>query len=805
MQRLLAALGHRVWALAVVAIVAALALLPDLGSPGLWEPHELAVADKAVAQVDAADDAAAPAPAAPTSRSCKQPPDTDGARTLTGRAVAWGFQTTGSDRGMRLPLELLGLITVLACAGVGYRLRGPRAALLTGLVCLSFPLLALQARQLTSEIGTAAGAALIIYGLTAACRRAPGRWAILDGVGAAVALAAGAWLAFAGGGALLGLLVPVGAFAIATGGGLRAIPALGRLAAHAMRRSARARAGRARTAAEAMGCTPATLLARLVGLVALLASLGLLAWLAHQTYDVRAPLPGSRQLAGHSIVPTDCWSTALGGVWTFADNTRLLADAGIAQIAVGTFPWGLLAPLAIGLLLYASDGRGRFVGQLTAAWAALAWLCTALFLRKVGFTIYAGFPAMAIAIGVWLDRLPAWRPDGGDDDDGGGVRRYLPMVGLFFALAVLVLAKDLVAFPDELTTLLSDIEINTKEAKVYPKAATLLGLPAKLLVAGIGVLAIAALLTALANRPGADGRSPLARALRAITGPRSLAIVVGALVVTSLWWTHGWHRALSKNLSSKQIFATLADERADGERLGIMGNMGNAPRYYGAGTWEKLANREAALALLREPGRTFAMIPLTELCGLHRAASGQPYVVLDDSSTRTLLLSNQAGGRTDRNPLASRVLREEPRDLITTRPPSPIVYDNKLELIGWSLPARVGRGDEFTLRLVFKVRAPVSGSWKIFAHFDGGGARFQGDHDPIDKVCATSFWQAGDYIVDTTRVSAGDMSTTRGQHDVRIGFFTGSNPNWRNMKVTSAPAGAVDDNDRVRIGAMIVD
>lgn len=855
MRRVLAtvihALAHRIWAPVVLVVVAAFALVPDCGSPGLWEPQELAVADRAAARADKPADATPAAAHERPSRSCKDAPDADGdgvpdvagARSLTDRATAWGFATIGGDRGMRLPLELLGLITVLAIAGVAYRLVGARAGLLTGLVCLSFPLLALQSRQLTSEIGTAAGGALLMYGLAFVARPAPGRWALLDGAVAAAATAAGAYIGFLGGGALLGVLVPLAAFALAAGGGVTALAALARLLVYGVRRLSDGRGGRsalgtvlfpvallparqAPSAGAALGMSRRQLAFQLVALAATVGAVVLLGVLASQAYDIREPVPGSRQLAGHSIIPSDCWSTALGGVWKFDDNLRVLHDAGMAQIAVGTYPWGILAPVALGLLLMSSDPRERTTGRLAVAWAALAWLCTALFLRKVGFTIYAGFPAMALGIGAWLDgvlRVPAAEATSPSTDASRGAgARVLAL--LFFALGVIVLAKDFLAFPDELTTLLVDIEINTKEAKVYPKAATIAGLPAKAVVAGLGLVLIAVVIAALVpvGAPGSAAPAPthwltrrwarVAGAVRWFTGSfaRARGAVALALVALTagigLFWTHGWHRALSKNLSSKQVFATYDALRADGDRLGIMGKMGNAPRFYGAGAYEELASREQVVSFLSDgPGRRFAMVPFADLCGVHRATNGAPYVVLDYSSTRTILLSNKVDGGSDQNPLATRILRAEPTDLIAGRPSAPIVYDNKIELVGWSLPAKVERGDAFTVRLVFKVRAAISGTWKVFAHFDGRGARFQGDHDPIDKVCATSWWQPGDYVVDTFTVEAGDRSTPQGPHEVRVGFFTGSSPNWRNMPVSTAPPGALDDNNRVKIGSVTVD
>src|SRR6266853_4400414 len=139
-----------------------------------------------------------------------------------------------SDAGRRLPFALLGILCVLATAGIAFRAGGPRAGAITALVLLSMPLLVLQSRQLTTEIGTATGAACVIYGLMAlrslervlvggvlplgvVAERPPLRVVplVLDGGVGAIALVVGLWLGFTSGGALLGVLVPVGAFAAA--------------------------------------------------------------------------------------------------------------------------------------------------------------------------------------------------------------------------------------------------------------------------------------------------------------------------------------------------------------------------------------------------------------------------------------------------------------------------------------------------------------------------------------------------------------------------------------------------------------
>src|SRR5947207_10111789 len=87
---------------------------------------------------------------------------------LAARAIQWGRDAIGdSDGGRRLPLALLGLFTVLAAAGTAMRLAGARAGVVTAIALVAMPLCALQSRMLTSEIGTACGASLIVYGLVA--------------------------------------------------------------------------------------------------------------------------------------------------------------------------------------------------------------------------------------------------------------------------------------------------------------------------------------------------------------------------------------------------------------------------------------------------------------------------------------------------------------------------------------------------------------------------------------------------------------------------------------------------------------
>ena len=53
----------------------------------------------------------------------------------------------------------------------------------------------------------------------------------------------------------------------------------------------------------------------------------------------------------------------------------------------------------------------------------------------------------------------------------------------------------------------------------------------------------------------------------------------------------------------------------------------------------------------------------------------------------------------------------------------------------------------------------------------------------------------------TNTANTGNVSFNKGAYTVYVGFFTGSNPNWRNMPVSQ---GDKDSNNRVKIGKLVL-
>lgn len=823
-------LGRWPVALAVTIVLGAAILLPALGRPGLWEPGERALADRVAppleiqrqqdaqrAQVAAAT-ANQPKPPEPACR--RAPPEDALARSLTNRAMTYGRdEIADTDTGRKLPLALLGLVTVIAAAGIAMRSGRARAGIVTAIVLLSMPLLVLQSRMLTSDIGTACGGALIIYGFLTlrragdAVRALVGRVrlrdfsiASADTVVGAAALCAGLVIGFVSGGALLGLVVPLGAVAAAGKLGLPFLADAGRLAYNLALRVAR----RSRWA---VGKQPRAYSGESYGpaFVATLAALGLLGYLAYQLYDLRPPHPGivppARQVAGVAIVPEGCYSWLLGGVWRPEDDLRYVFDSSFEQIAYGTFPWGILGPIAMLLLLRDPDPQRRRVGALTLAWAGGAWIATEAFHRKVGITIWAGFPAIAVAIGVWLDGTLARRTrEPRESEESGGVSAGWLLLGLFVLLAVLDLGKDLQSFPEKLTSLLAG-----SETVAYPAQSKLLAVKTKLWVLGLGQLvAIGVALALMLWRTGASHTAALLR--RGATC--AAAVALGASLLVAGFWSFGWHPKIAEHLSSKAMFETYQALRAPGDQLVIMGELGHAPLAYADAPrppnapptelgYEKATTRDAVVTALKRDHRVFAIAPQTELCALHREIGDKPYFVIDDRNLRHLLFSNRVDGTTDKNPLREMIVHAEPKQ-IPNRPKGRVVWDNRIELLGWSLPKTVQRGGKFDVTIYYKILQPVGGNWTAIMHFDGA-IRFSGDHKPIQDRCPTSTWQPGDYIIDRVSVVAGSAGHPLGNYDLWIGFFTGTAPNFKNMTISTAPSDMRDTNDRVKIATVILD
>ena len=360
---------------------------------------------------------------------------------------------------------------------------------------------------------------------------------------------------------------------------------------------------------------------------------------------------------------------------------------------------------------------------------------------------------------------------------------------------MLDLGKDLQSFTEKLTSLLTGNEIIT-----YPKEASLIA-PVRFWVFLLGLFAALGFTTSMIL--WRDGQTAMDRTARTIANAGTAAML-GFTFLLAAFWSFGWQPALAVHLSSKGLFERY-DELRKSEPLVIMGDLGYAAKAYTDAAIESVTSREQIVTALKRKGRVFAIAPQAELCSLHREMADQPYFVLEDRNLRNLLLSNQVEEDTeDKNPLREMIAHKEPTQ-ISHRPKARIVFENKIELLGWDMPDKLERGDDFEIVTYWKILTPVGGAWTMLMHFDGPLRLRDGDHKPIKDRCPTSSWQPGDFIIDRHPMKTSGGNFPAGKYDLWIGFFTGSAPNFRNMPISLAPGDMRDTTDRAKITSLILE
>lgn len=142
--------------------------------------------------------------------------------------------------------------------------------------------------------------------------------------------------------------------------------------------------------------------------------------------------------------------------------------------------------------------------------------------------------------------------------------------------------------------------------------------------------------------------------------------------------------------------------------------------------------------------------------------------------------------------------RSEP-PAISARPAAPVIWADRIQLVGWTAPVQARLGEELELAVVYKVLQPLDRTWKAFVHLDGP-VRVNGDHEPLSGRCPTTSWRAGDFLVDRIALRA----TTAGRYSINIGFFRGPAPRWTNLPISAGPAALRDSWGRLRLGQISV-
>jgi len=283
---------------------------------------------------------------------------------------------------------------------------------------------------------------------------------------------------------------------------------------------------------------------------------------------------------------------------------------------------------------------------------------------------------------------------------------------------------------------------------------------------------------------------------------RSLAPALGlALTVAPLQTA-----TLSDHLSRAGVVAKWRSVAGEGEPL-LGYKLGHARDPFAAGPdgviepIERLGDLRKRL--VNTQGRVFALVRTPDLVvvdGQFRRTTDGHVAVLDRSSAKVVLISNQLGpGEVDLNLLASAV-RSSPPEQMGTR--SKAVLDGVVALLGADVSStEVARGGSFEVTLHFAVRGSPARRWRVFLHMDRGGHRVPSeltDHDPVGGVFGTERWQAGDHVADTHRIVVPWLSTPPGTYRLYAGLHQGDS------RAAVTPTEASEGQDRVFIGEIRV-
>lgn len=145
--------------------------------------------------------------------------------------------------------------------------------------------------------------------------------------------------------------------------------------------------------------------------------------------------------------------------------------------------------------------------------------------------------------------------------------------------------------------------------------------------------------------------------------------------------------------------------------------------------------------------------------------------------------------------VTEQILDEAPTPMFA----SGAVFGDRVRLIGWDAePAEVELGEDVTLTFYWEVLQPFDQRWWIFVHLDSAN-RQNLDHEAIDDLYPTLYWEPGQIIVDTVETTVG-TDTPPGPLRLFVGFFRGED----RMPVTSPGESTLQDDGRLDVGTFEV-
>lgn len=769
----------------LILLIGSLIWLPGLGSFGLWDPVEIKQADLAqeVAKTGSWHDVTI------DGRYSPRPP-------LYIWAVALGFKVLGvNEMAGRLPLALMGLLTLLLAYRVGRRLISREAGMGAALVLGTTPAFIFQARQLESDMLLYASILASVGGLAAYIWPASGkrcRWDLLIG-------AAGLVAGFLSRSLIIGVAFPLLTLWLAVALSWRtsrpadpvlepAKPEPEPESEPESEDSPTADPPYRTTAEEEEPPAPARLT------------------VGRSLQQCIVPLLGALAVAGVIIGALllalgNTRYMLLGGEWR-----RMLApptfETTLRDIGWGFFPWIGLVPLALARFVLDQredpDKRSSeaFPKLLVLLLVVGGYVLASFWQGYLGNLRYPALPWLAFGVGVLGAELMRRKED---------VSRFWALAAVGLALVV---HQDFFVKPDGL------VFSHLLDTNKYPSELDL-----KYQVRAIGVLFAVLYFFSLGGIPRSLGKLSgtkwygraaawvgrkvdlIGAGLRFLLGPvsgqRMRWGVIGAAIIFSGYCTYYLTPQLSLHLSNKALFGTFHNCKSGVESLAQYQVPGRGAAYYNDGQVEDVGGQDKLFELLRQDKRWFVLVPSHQLAPIDKAARQQnlAYYVLDDRSSQFLIISNKLEGKcnVDHNPLRRLVLDKPPK----VKHPIKVNFDNKVELLGYEVDDVVTRGGKFELKLFFKVLGEMPSGYKIFIHFDQPSSRFHGDHVPLGGKFPTEYWMPGDYIVDPHKVDIPLLTTSSGLYKMYMGFWLGEN----RIKVIEGPN---DGSNRSPIGTLRV-
>jgi hypothetical protein len=780
-----------------IAIFAVILVLPRLGSFGFWDPWELKVAEHARDMVGGSSifDVTV------DKRHTPEPP-----LDLVLSAIGMKVFSVG-EFGGRIGNGLCAILAILAVYWAGLGLFRRRAAVLSALALGSLPLFVLESRQIVSDMPLIAGLALSLGGFGRYTWPPDGKRRWLDLGVAAIGLALGLFA----GGALLGMVLPCLALfgALVVGFGLQPRQPQSDEKAEGAVASSLCEPGVGPDVPAGVGFGRKLLLEGLRGRPAILLAVGLGILLFILTLT-------NANVAGK-------FSLLLGGV-PRAGTPSTTFDFFIRQLGFGLFPWSALAVFALGRPLVRLGGgsepdgdRLAFVQLYLLVFAAFGFALSSYFVLMTGEARFVALAPIALAIGTLLDEALEGE-------------RAEPVLGLLVATGTMVVARDFVLTPEEL------VSVHTLAKVRWPTTLHM----GPVFIA-IGVLFAGGIYTGLATRGRALGRvaqRDLGSAgvwhrrierLVVEAGRYGIQVAVFASVLFAMVLGHYLVPALSKHLSFKPLLESYTRFAQHGEKIGRYKVEAQGAGFYSRKEMIDLPSPERLGEFLRSGERVFTLVPTTDLAMLDASLKTAKvnYFVVDGSSSRFLLLSNQLGGgnEKDENPLKKDVWMapqlpttvtsestpatpgEPVKQVVKTEwPNQPVpwmwrvsaktMFEDAIELVGADFPPSIRRPGTIPLTLYFRVHKKPRPGFRVFVHFDAPGEpRLLGDHALLNGTFPTDYWLPGEYIRDTYDVEVPLMTTPAGRYTLLMGFWPGGE--GKRLKITD---GQNDGADRTQVG-----